>query len=49
MHMYQKKIVFQIRLVKKRTFRFDRKTFFVKSWQTFVAKFFQNIQISIII
>ena len=49
MHIYQKNTVFQIRLVEKRTFRFDSKTFFVKFWQIFVAKFFQNIQISIII
>ena len=49
MHIYQKNIVFQIRLVEKRTFRFDSKTFVVKFWQIFVAKFFQNVQISIII
>ena len=49
MHMYQKNIVFQIRLVEKRTFRFDSKTFFVKFWQIFEEKNCQNIQISIII
>ena len=38
MHKYQKNIVFQVRLVEKRTFR-----------QIFVAKICQNIQISIII
>jgi len=35
MHIYQKNIVFQIRLVEKCTFRFDSKTFFVKFWQIF--------------
>ncbi len=38
MHIYQKNIVFQIRLVEKRTFRFDSKTFFVKIWQIFEKK-----------
>ena len=49
MHIYQKNIVFQVRLVEKRTFRFDSKTFFVMFWQIFVANICQNIQISIII
>ena len=49
MHIYQKNTVFQIRLVEKRTFRFDSKTFFVKIWQIFAEKNCQNIQISIII
>ena len=48
MHI-QKNIVFQIRSVEKRTFRFDSKNIFVKERQLFLVKIFQNINITIII